>query len=214
MVDQAAGLRRAPPRCAHILVLGCSAATASAALALAQACTQAWGEVLVADPAALCFSLAGAKPLFCALEARAVAEAAGCRLLLPPAGTAPAALLDFAEQLGSQAVLHVAQGQDVELPLAAAGLWLVLLGGESAAETTYAWLKTLAARGLKRHALVYWLGSEAAYLRLAEAARRFLSWEIAGEVCLPGDDPACAARALAARMRGEGQTWSRVRLYA
>ena len=213
--DQAGGLRRrAVARCDHLIALGGGDATATVALGLAQGCTQAWGSALVADPAAICFSAAGVQPLFSTLDERAVTEAAGCRLLLPPAQADQGALLRFAEQTGARILLYLAPGEAFDLPSATAELRLVVLGHESAAETAYAWLKTLAMRDVLEHALVFWLGSEAGYLRLAETARRFLCAEIAGEICLPGADPACAARALTARMREGGQIWSRVRLHA
>ena len=212
--DQAAGLRRVFAHCKHIVVLGDGAATAGAGLALAQACTQAWGSVLVADPGAICLSLAGVQPLFSALDARAVTEAMGCRFLLAPPDASQAALARFAEQTGNRALLYFAAGDDVELPPAGAMLGLVVLGDESAPERTYSWLKALAGQGLLQRTEMLWLGEEASYLRLAEAAQRFLSYEIAGEICAPGADPVCAARALAARMRDGGQIWSRVRLHA
>ena len=212
--DQAAGLRRGLVHCEHIVVLGDGAVTAGAGLALAQACTQAWGSVLVADPAAICLSLAGVQPLFSALDARAVTEAMGCRFLLAPADASQTALARFAEQTGNRALLYLAAGDDVDLPPAATALRPVVLGGESAPERAYAWLKALARQGLLEHTELFWLGGEASYLRLAEAVQRFLSHEIAGEICPPGADPVCAARALAARMRDGRQIWSRVRLHA
>ena len=212
--DQAAGLRRAATSGEQIVVLGTHAATAAAALALAQGCTQVWGDVLVADPAGVCFSQAGIKPLFAALEARAVTEAAGCRLLCPPEGASHAALVHFSERMGSRALLYLVAGDTVDLVPVAGTPRLVVLGIESAPERAYAWLKALAQHGLLGRVPLFWLGTEAGYLRLAEAARRFLCAEIAGEICLPGADPACAARSLAARMHDGGQIWSRVRVHA
>ena len=212
--DQAAGLRRAALAGEQIVVLGAGTATAAAALALAQACTQTWGSVLVADSAGVCFTQAGIQPLFAALDGRAVAEVAGCRLLCPPQGTSHAALTHFSARLGQRALLHLAAGDAVDLAPTARAPKLVVLGAEDAPEHAYAWLKTLAQHGLLGRALLFWMGTEAGYLRLAEAARRFLYAEIAGEICLPGADPACAAQALAARMRDGGQIWSRVRLHA
>ena len=212
--DQAAGLLRAAMSGEQIVVLGAHAATAAAALALAQGCTQIWGDVLVADPAGVCFSQAGIKPLFAALEARAVTEAAGCRLLCPPEGASHAALTHFSERMGSRALLYLVAGDVVDLASAAEGPKLVVLGMEGVPERAYAWLKTLAQQGLLGRVPLFWLGTEVGYLRLAEAARRFLCAEIAGEICLPDADPVCAARSLAARMHDGGQIWSRVRLHA
>ncbi len=212
--DQAAGLRRAAWAGEQIVALGAGAATAAAALALARACTQAWGSVLVADPAGVCFAQGGIQPLFAALEERAVAEVAGCRLLCPPRGASHDALTHFSARLGHRALLYVAAEDAVDLAPAAGAPKLAVLGANDAPERAYAWLKTLAQQGLLGHALLFWVGAEAGYLRLAEAARRFLCAEIAGEICLPAADPACAAQALAARMRDGGQIWSRVRLHA